>query len=281
MVYFKTMQTSQTAAHCCSQPSKPCRSRMSQTGIALIAVLWVVAIMSLITVGLVRSVRSEVKIASMDRQRVEAQALGEAAIALAAQQLPVLQREDPNTVISTIETQFLGQAIAVRVQNLNGFINPSLAPPELLAKMFENAGGLPAGQAQEMAMRVIQWRTEPDETGTNRGIEVPEDLLQIPGFSYDLYARVADFLTTSVRGNAIDVSSSPPEVLAMLGLEASNAGVAANRTQSPLVRFTAMVVQGQTTFAVIRDMRIGTSPSRSGLYWHTLNSQQKVVNPSL
>lgn len=252
-----------------------------QLGIALIAVLWVVAIMSLITVGLVRSVRSEVKIASMDRQRVEAQALGEAAIALAAQQLPVLQREDPNTVVSSIQTQFQGYAIAVRVQNLTGFINPNMAPPELLAKMFESAGGLSSGAAQEMAMRVVQWRTEPDESGANRGIEVAEDLLQIPGFTYDLYARVVDFLTTSVRIGAIDVNSSPPEVLAMLGLDSNSAGVAPNRTQSPFVRFTATVALGSSTFEVIRDMRIGTSPSRAGLYWQILNSQQKVVNPSL
>lgn len=252
-------------------------SKTIQSGIALIAVLWVVAIMSLITVGLVRSVRSEVKVVSMDRQRIEALALGEAAIALAAQQLPVLQREDPNTVVSSIQTQFQGHAVTVEVQNLNGFVNPALAPPELLAKMFENAG-LSSGQAQEMAMRIVIWRTEHDESGSNRGIEVPEDLLQVPGMTYDLYARVAGFLTTSVR-SAIDVNSSPPEVLAMLGLPVPAAGANAGRTQSPFVRFTATVQLGNATFAVIRDMRIGTSPSRSGLYWHTLNSQLKVVNP--
>lgn len=260
----------------------PHASIRRQSGIALIAVLWVVAIMSLITIGLVRSVRSEVKVASMDRQRVEAQALGEAAIALAAQQLPVIQREAPDTVISSVQTQFQGHSVTVQVQSLTGFINPNQAPPELLAKMFENAGGLPSGQAQEMAMRVLQWRIEPDETGSNRGIEVPEDLLQIPGFTYDLYARVADFLTTSVRTGGIDVASSPPELLAMLGIAPPSGGVSAGRTQSPFVRFTASVSVGATNFAVIRDMRIGTSPSRSGLYWHTLNSQQKVVNnPSL
>lgn len=261
-------------------PQRASHSSRHQSGIALIAVLWVVAIMSLITVGLVRSVRSEVKVVSMDRQRVEAQALGEAAIALAAQQLPVLQREDPNAVISSIQTQFQGHAMAVEVQNLNGFINPGLAPPELLAKMFESAGGLSSGQAQEMAMRVVLWRTEPDESGASRGIEVPEDLLQIPGMGYDLYARVAGFLSTSVR-SAIDVNSSPPEVLAMLGLPVPSDGANAARRPSPFVRFTATVVLGTTTFSVIRDMRVGTSPSRSGLYWHILNSQQKVVNPSL
>nr|WP_136573554.1 general secretion pathway protein GspK [Lampropedia puyangensis] len=237
--------------------------------------------MSLITIGLVRSVRSEVKISSLDRQKVQAQAMGEAAIALAAQQWPVIQRENPTSAISNIQTQFEGYAISVRIQSLTGLINPNFAPLELLAKMFENTGGLSQGAAQEMALRVVQWRSEVGDSGVQRGVEVPEDLLQVPGFTYDLYARVASLLTTSVRSSNLDVNSSPPEVLAMLGLEPQSPGSNQARAQSPFLRFTATVEQGQTQFEVIRDMRVGSSPSRSGLYWHILNSQQHVAHPSL
>ena len=63
-------------------------------GLALIAVLWIVAALAIGVTGLTQSVRSETRTLIAQRQQLQARALGEAAIALAVRQLGQQQRND-------------------------------------------------------------------------------------------------------------------------------------------------------------------------------------------
>lgn len=67
---------------------KPGKHRnKKQRGMALLAVLWMVAALTIIVSGLTRSIREEARVMSLSRQNVQAQALGDAAIQLALQAL--------------------------------------------------------------------------------------------------------------------------------------------------------------------------------------------------
>ena len=206
----------------------PCAGVL-QRGVALIAVLWIVAALSIIVTGLVQAQRDEIRTVSTARQALEASALGNAAIQLVLQRLAASQ--EPVTRLSRIEVMYESRALTVEVMPLNGLIDPNRAPDGLLAALFSVAGGLDGARAAALAQAVAAARTA---VAGARGptFEAPEDLLQVPGIDYDLYARLARLLTTDAGGSGlVNAMAAPPEVLLVLaqGNAAEAARIAADR----------------------------------------------------
>jgi len=99
---------------------------------------------------------------------------------------------------------------------LNGLIDLNRAPEDLIAAMFRVPGGLDAQRAAALAQAVASARTAEAGAGGPR-FEAPEDLLQVPGIDYDLYARLASLLTTDAAGSGkVNVLAAPFEVLLVL-----------------------------------------------------------------
>ena len=112
--------------------SKPLRNNV-QRGMVLIAVLWIVAALSIIVSGITRSVREEARMLSLTRQSVEFSALGDAAIQLALQEMASLPA--PVGRLIQIETVYQGVAIPVEVMPLNGLIDINAASMPLLSRL--------------------------------------------------------------------------------------------------------------------------------------------------
>ncbi len=191
--------------------------KRSQQGMALIAVLWLVAALSLMVTGVSGVVRQETRVVSTAKDRVTAQAAGDAAIALVLQQLTaertvILQWTDSSV-------NFQGVDIPVSVMPLSGLININGASLPLLAALLKIGGGVPEGAAQDMAMSILERRERTSNEGRRpERFEAIEDLMQIPGIDYDLYARLAPLVTASSLsgGSAVNPLAAPPEVLAVL-----------------------------------------------------------------
>ncbi|MEZ5605721.1 MAG: type II secretion system protein GspK [Burkholderiaceae bacterium] len=191
---------------------------------ALIAVLWIVAALSLMVIGVTGTVRQQVQVASSQRDQVSGRALGEAAASLVVQQLQVAPQRP--TGLLEVPINYGGVEMKVQVAPLNGLISLNGAPPELLAALLQVAGGLPAGPAQALAADLVQWRdghpdvaltADPSARGRARRFEAPEDLLLVPGFGYDLYARIAPLVSADLRGTArVNPAAAPPGVLEVL-----------------------------------------------------------------
>jgi len=210
-------------------------------GMALVAVLWIVAALSVMTIGLSATVRQQIRAVSVQRDGVTGQALGEAAIALALQQLHAMP-ERPRGIAS-VPVSYAGVEIAVEARPLGGLISLNGAPRELLAAVFQSAGGLSAGPAQALADAAVQWRDGQPELDLNadpsarqaRTFEAVEDLLLVPGIDYPLYARVAPLLSADLGGAArVNPQAAPAEVLQVLaqgntGAVARYLGQRANR----------------------------------------------------
>src|SRR5665647_2364757 len=94
---------------------------MTERGVALIAVMWMVAAMGLIITGIVQAVRSEAQTTGLQRQSLVANALADAAILLALQSLHAQKNELPKG-IQVIPVQFEGGNYEVSVLPLNGLI---------------------------------------------------------------------------------------------------------------------------------------------------------------
>ncbi|CAM5781009.1 type II secretion system protein GspK [Ottowia pentelensis] len=209
---------------------------------AIVAVLWIVAALSVLVIGVTGTVRQQVQAASSLREQVSGRALANAAVALVVQQLQV-ESQRP-TGLADVQVSYSGVVMNVQVAPLNGLISLNGAAPDLLAALLQVAGGLPAAQAQALAETLVEWRDVPPQLsltgeagarGQSRRFEAPEDLLLVPGFGYDLYARVAPLVSADLSGTGrVNAEAAPPGVLAVLaqGNEARVAQYVAQRSSA-------------------------------------------------
>lgn len=185
-------------------------------GMVLIAVLWIVAAISLVVVGMVHSVRQEVRMLSTTRALAVAGAVGDAAVHLALRQLAA--QGTPLARMVTVPVVYRQTPVAVRVMPLNGLIDLNTAAAPLLAALYEVGGGRARDEAQALAQRTIALRTPSPGAGAER-FEATEDLLRVPGVDFDLYARVAPLVTASGGGGGsggVNALAAPAEVLEVL-----------------------------------------------------------------
>ena len=274
------------------------KMRVPQRGVALIAVLWLVAAMTLIITGVVKAVRVEIQTAGMQRQTVVAGAQADAAILLALQSLQAQQKEPGNT-LQVISVQFENQVFEVSLQPLNGFIDINNAPVQLLAEMYRYAGGLSPPAAQALAQATVDSRQSKSAKGRAQGFDATEDLMRVPGVTYDLYAKINQVVTAALKGGSgrVNPMTAPVGVLQILtGGDLGRAATLAARrsTDSKLTdtsflkpEFIEMASSRSLQFQVRVDLAGGGSlqkvwqvfwgaDPRSGLPWRALGMQQSM-----
>lgn len=189
--------------------------KSSDAGVALVAVLWIVAALSILVTGMVQAQRDEIKLVASGRQLVQGAAAGTAAAQLVLQELAA----PPAQLVGLrrVETRFDGMTIPVEVMPLNGLIDLNRAPESLMVALFGIAGGLAPDQAAAMAKALVMSR-QPG-VGRVRGprYEAVEDLLQLQGVDFDLYARLAPLVTTDSLGRGrVNPMAAPEDVLVVL-----------------------------------------------------------------
>jgi general secretion pathway protein K len=186
-----------------------------QQGVVLIAVLWIVMALSIIVTGMTRSVRDEARMLAVARQGVQASAVGDAAIQLVLQQMGADSRVVDRLAVTQV--QYSGQNIPVQVMPLNGLVDLNSASAPLLIRALTVAGGLPESEAADLAQKVIQYREQRTAQGVAKRFEAVEDLMRVPGFTYDLYARLFALVTADVRsGGTVNPLAAPSAVLQVL-----------------------------------------------------------------
>ncbi len=275
----------------------PCRPVSRQSGVALVAVLWVVAALSILVTGLVQTQREEIRTASSARVRLQADAVGQGAIHLVVQMLVAeSQRRERLTRIKTV---YDGVEVDVEIQPFSGLVDLNLAPAPLLAALFAVNGGVEAGAAARLADSLVAMR-EARPAGPPPRFQAPEELLTVEGIDYDLYARLAHLVTTDSRGSGrINPLAAPQGVLLLLAggdqalatrfaadRDADVPGMDTTRLQaaftdksiSSRLRFRAFVAQPDgSQVIVVRDIDIspaaeGTSP------WRTMRAHAPVMS---
>ena len=271
-----------------------------QRGMALIAVLWLVAALSLMVVGVSGVVRQETRMVAVAKDKVMAQAIGDAGVVLVLQQLAAQNQVVQQTTETSVN--FNGVEIPVSVMPLNGLININGASLPLLTALMTIGGGLPESAAQEVAIALLDRRERSSLEGRRpEKFEAIEDLMQVPGIDYDLYARLAPLITASnsgTGGQAVNPMAAPPEVLVILangdagaadkiaaerasgqpGVDMSglNSSLSRPGTTQRRYRVTARVPMADgRTFLVDRSVYFG-SRTRDGLPWYTFEARQML-----
>lgn len=191
------------------------RGAKNARGLALIAVLWMVAALSIVVSGMGKAVRNELRTVSVARQMVAAGLLGDAAIHLVLQD--ILTNPQRPTRLQVLNQTYHGVTMSVQVLPLSGLIDVNAAPPSLLESLFRVAGGMTPKDATALAQAAVELRSLKDSRGRPQGFAAIEDLLRVPGLDYPLYASIQALVTTDLRGNGrVNPMAAPLEVLAVL-----------------------------------------------------------------
>lgn len=200
--------------------------RRDERGIALIMVIWVLALLSLMAMSFMAEARVELRRAVNLRARAEAEAMAEAGINIAVARLVAEHGEiQPQPWTETIA----GETISLSVLDEHGKIDLNESDPEFLTSLLKSEG-VPPNSASALAQAIVDFR-DPDHDAGPQGAEDAEypagsagakddrfatvdELLQVRGMTPRLYARIAPLVTVHSVMPVVDPLTADPRVLA-------------------------------------------------------------------
>lgn len=217
-----------------------CRHGRSQSGLALVLVLWVLTLLSLIAAGFLTSSRSEMLAARARIDAARAETLADGAVHWAierlllrtaledagqtgAQLLPI----DGRPVVVPVE----GGRAEVRVQDMGGLVDLNAAEAPLIEGLLV-AVGVDPELSGRLADRILDFRDPDDrpriggaEDADYRAAGLPyeakdapfdrvDELRQVPEMTPEILERLAPFVTTLSGARGIDPTVAPATVLA-------------------------------------------------------------------
>jgi general secretion pathway protein K len=206
-------------------------------GIALVSVLWVIALLTIVAGGLSASVRSELRIVSNTAALLQAQFATESGVELAAMNLmyPQALRWPADGSIQEVDIGTAKLRIAVRDET--GKVDLNHAPALLLASLLTNAG-FETGQADLLVDAILDWRDGDDFPRLNGAeasdyriadlnygprnapFETVDELRFVLGMTETLYAAVEPALTVYSGRSGVNANAASPQVSqAIAGLQ--------------------------------------------------------------
>jgi general secretion pathway protein K len=205
-----------------------------QRGIALVAVLWVVAILALVAAVFMREARTEIALTRNLAEEAKAEALAEAGVNRAILVLLGLDETIPWRIDGTaFAFDYGGGTVRVSLQDEGGKIDLNRAGDAVLQGLFTSVG---VGQdaAQHLVDAIADFR-DADGLRHLNGAEdaeyakaglpydakdapfaATEELLQVFGMTPELYARVAPYVTVYSPRRDVNLATAPAAVLKAL-----------------------------------------------------------------
>jgi len=250
-----------------------------ERGMALVLVLWIVAALAVFASSLGGVVRQEAAVGGVSRNLATGRAAGEAAIYLALQRMATRPEALREPVLEPV-TLPGGQIVEVEVVPWSGLVDINGATPELLAVLFRHAAGRSRGAAMAMAQTVRQARDAMRQQSGSAagGWEAPEDLLQVPGMTYGIYASIRDFVVAdSGNRQGINPNAAPQPLRGWL--ESAGGAVPAQQGLSGTrYAITARVLfEGAGMVAVRRMVNVRSGAGVGRLPWSVLSASQSWI----
>lgn len=181
-------------------------------GLALLTVLWALAILALLAAAVLGRSTGDLRLARHLEGRAQAALAADAAVRLEIARLLA----DGGTAWppdGAWRPARLGGAVArARSVDEAGLVDVNFAAPQLLAALAGVAGAPPA-EADAFAAAVVGLRRGPEGD-----LATPDEISRAPGVDAVLLRRLAPFLTTWTAARAPNALTAPPEVRAALAL---------------------------------------------------------------
>jgi general secretion pathway protein K len=205
-----------------------------ERGLALLAVLWLVTLLSVVAASFSATSRTETQLARNAVERARAEALADAGLYRALFGLLEPAPDRRWRTDGTVYTLALGAGeVGVAVQDEAGRIDLNVATDELIHGLFLSAG-LDGAGADALLDALADFR-DPDDLRRPGGaedadyraaglpygakdapFEAVEELQQVLGMTPELYRHVAPLVTVYSWQDGIDPLTAPPEVLLAL-----------------------------------------------------------------
>lgn len=212
-----------------------------ESGVALVLVLWMLALLATIAHSLAFSSRTDVLAAGNQASQAQAEAYADAAVHRAVRQLarnlltPVDQTDPWQWKADGITRiwRYRDAEIGVTIIRESGKIDINTAPPTLLGGLF-TSNGIDQAKAVTLVDAILDWRDN-DELRRLHGAEraeyataglrhVPgnadflaiDELRQVLGMSDDLFMRIEPLITVHSYESGIDLTTAPRDILLAL-----------------------------------------------------------------
>jgi general secretion pathway protein K len=224
-----------------------------ESGVILISILWLVALVSVLVMGALQEWRTELKLTANFQAKAQCHSLAEAGVYYAlgkilAKEIAVrnpeesfLSKEKASEYWRTDGSRQIlklpGSRIEIMITDESGKLNLNTVSQEILQKLLA-AWEYPTDQARSIIDAILDWRTgaydfngrgvvqhftSPDFTGKNHAFDTIEEILWLPGCAgLDPNRLTASLTVQSVEGG-INLNTAPLEVLLALGLTAAQA----------------------------------------------------------
>ena len=201
-----------------------------QYGVSMAVVLWFVAAMAILVATMVSHARMDVKRVQLHQSQVQAEAIAHGATILQLNHLhdSYTRGSYRGRGVLHQQQQVADHRVEVILVPTSGLIDLNRAREPLLQAMFQYGLGLDAGQAYQLAQRLLVWREgeqeralQPASASTqqraNPRFEVAEDLMLIDGIKRSQFEQLRHLIHTTQDGDSgVDWLSAPSEVLAIL-----------------------------------------------------------------
>jgi general secretion pathway protein K len=243
-------------------------------GAVLMTVLWSISLLAALAMAASVTFRGFAGIMSVDRNRVERDALITAGLEIAAGVILGLEKTTPLRDLERTVALSTG-AVNVRLNDEGGRIDIAKAPAELLAAMLRSAGAPPA-TAESVAKTIIEQRGNPPRSGpaaqrppvlATTHQQALSNIGQIAGMRAQWLAAIAP-LTTIYGSETVNPLTAPRGVIAALpGVDANRleAFLAERRVAGPdTIRLAQMLGPAQT-YVSAKPQRIATVELRATL----------------
>lgn len=257
----------------------PGRRSESESGFALLIVLWTLVLTSLLFVMVAAAARSDLQLATNLRGAAELEAAADGAIHTAIFGLMQAGATRDNPPAARLP----GADIVVDIVNQAGLVNPNVASPELLRALMVRLGADPRA-AQNVASAIVDWRT-PGVGPRPNGAKAPQyraaglgygppgapfetlgELRDVLGITPALLAALTAHLTLYWDTDPVPELADPVVRAALRDVGVTRR---AGQASSQVVRITADVRRPDGTRATRRAfVRLGASPNRRG--WRVL-----------
>lgn len=216
-------------------------ARRTSRGVALLLVLWLVALFTALVGGFARTAQMERLQGSVLRDGVVAGEAARAGLEYAMVRVNASDRRMRWVPDGRDNAWRYGDAeIRVRIVDEMGKVDLNAAGSPLLSALFRQVGVAP-GDADRISGAIMDWR-DPDSLIQPSGgaedddyaaagrpygakdapFESIAEVEQVLGMTPAIYARVEPFLTVFSGNDTPDASYAAPEVLAAMGLDANN-----------------------------------------------------------
>jgi general secretion pathway protein K len=272
----------------------------SEQGIALVLVLWVIALLTVMALGLTAAQRTESTLTANALDGARFRAAADAGIAYAILNLLAPQTQDLNAAAAPARSvagqpqewlpdgsprpwTFAEVPLSIAVSNEASRIDLNHADAKTLTALLMVLD-VPENEATALADRILDWRDPDDLVGLN-GAEDPdyaaeglpygakdgpfssvEELRQVLGVTPELYTRLAPELTVDSGVEQVDQQFASAVVLAAVQgvpLEDARAAVA-ERTESRLGALTGRTAAASGRGGPVYRIRVARAASSDG-----------------